>query len=97
MYINFAAEINFIINGQKNFFRILQHCHSVMFRQVFCWMMNGFVEDPYKEFFIQPDTTTKEKTVDIFMKSYGKESNVVIIIFKFSWVFKKYCPCKIYD
>lgn len=49
-----------------------------MFRQVFCWMMNGFVEDPYKEFFIQPDTTVKKKPFDTFIKPYEKESNSVI-------------------
>lgn len=56
--------------------KILQHCHSVMFRQVFCWMMNGFVEDPYKEFFIQPDIT-KKKTNGTFMKPHEKEANTV--------------------
>lgn len=30
-----------------------------MYRQVFSLMMNGSVEDPYREFFIQPDTSAK--------------------------------------
>ncbi|KAG8181727.1 hypothetical protein JTE90_028266 [Oedothorax gibbosus] len=39
--------------------KIMQHCHAVLFRQVFCWMMNGYIEDPYQEFFIQPENAKK--------------------------------------
>ncbi|XP_015928415.2 gamma-tubulin complex component 4 isoform X1 [Parasteatoda tepidariorum] len=39
--------------------KILQSCHSVMYRQVFSLMMNGSVEDPFREFFIQQDTSAK--------------------------------------
>ncbi|XP_054711402.1 gamma-tubulin complex component 4-like [Uloborus diversus] len=42
--------------------KILQKCHSVMFRQVFCWMMNGYIEDPYLEFFIQPECSEKRNS-----------------------------------
>lgn len=55
--------------------KILQHCHSVLFSQVFCWMMNGFVEDPYQEFFIQPDNSlVKSKSQDLFIKSHEKDA-----------------------
>lgn len=50
-----------------------------MFRQVFCWMMNGFIEDPYKEFFIQPDVSMKKtKSQELFIKSHGQEPTMVI-------------------
>ncbi|XP_035210028.1 gamma-tubulin complex component 4-like isoform X2 [Stegodyphus dumicola] len=52
--------------------KILQHCHSVMFKQVFCWIMNGYVEDIYHEFFIQPEqTVTSTCSLEKQVKSFA--------------------------
>ncbi|GFS42496.1 gamma-tubulin complex component 4 [Trichonephila inaurata madagascariensis] len=41
--------------------KLMQHCHTVMYRQVFCWMINGYIEDPYDEFFIQPENSSMSR------------------------------------
>ncbi|KAF8764258.1 Gamma-tubulin complex component 4 like protein [Argiope bruennichi] len=41
-------------------FQNFQPCaFPAYYRQVFYWMMNGYIEDPYKEFFIQPENSPK--------------------------------------
>lgn len=35
--------------------RVLHVCHGVMFKHLCSWLLYGYVYDPYKEFFIQPN------------------------------------------
>ncbi|GFT96480.1 gamma-tubulin complex component 4 [Nephila pilipes] len=55
--------------------KLMQHCHTVMYRQVFCWMINGFIEDPYDEFFIQPEISSMSRPpISTIQNVYEKNS-----------------------
>ncbi|GBL95752.1 Gamma-tubulin complex component 4 [Araneus ventricosus] len=62
--------------------KIMQHCHSVMYRQVFYWMMNGYIEDPYNEFFIQPENSPKPSPSLPIAGSLSAEKNSTSITYK---------------